>query len=160
MAISRAGSLLAEKGLRPKVGSAAILTPGPPPDQTPAASAGKGKAKAPAKSQVKGPVPAKAQTQALPKAAAPARPNLSVVVINETGRPKVGEDYRAVLSQIGYRVLSVSEGAPGGQPGQTIITYQSGRQGQARALARRLPGPRHLVASSAPLPAEAVVVIR
>jgi hypothetical protein len=83
-----------------------------------------------------------------------------VVLINETGRPQVGEDYRIVLSQIGYNIIYVSERNPSGNLGETVIAYQSGRQSQASALARRLPGPRKLVASTTPLPAEAVVVIR
>jgi hypothetical protein len=100
------------------------------------------------------------RVQPRPKTSAPAKPNLSVILVNETGRPQVAEDYRTVLSQIGYRVLSVSDRSPSGQGGQTVITYQSGYQSQARALARRLPGPRQLVASSEPLPAEAVIIIR
>jgi hypothetical protein len=82
------------------------------------------------------------------------------MLVNETGRPQVGEDYRVVLSQIGYNIVSVSERSPSGNAGTTVITFQPGRQGQASALARRLPGNRQLVASSSPIPAEAVVIIR
>jgi hypothetical protein len=81
-------------------------------------------------------------------------------LINETGRPQVGEDYRLVLSQIGYDVVSVSDRSPSGPLGETTITYQSDSRGQASALARRLPGQRKLLASASPLPAQAVVVIR
>jgi hypothetical protein len=82
------------------------------------------------------------------------------MIVNETGRPRVGEDYRMVLSQMGYDVVSVSDGAPSGAGGQTVISYAAGQRGQASALARRLPGQRRLVASSSPLPAGAVVYIR
>jgi hypothetical protein len=162
--IARAGSLLTEQGLRPKVGSATILAPGEP------ASVSIGAASAsPKKSGQGGAAPKATKSQdkkpadkaiSKPKAATPAKPNMSVILVNETGRSQVGEDYRLVLSRIGYNVLAVSERGLSGNSGQTVITYQSGRQGQARSLARRLPGPRRLEASSGPLPAEAVVIIR
>jgi hypothetical protein len=175
LAIAKAGSLLMEEGMRPKVGSAAILepgVPGPAPkggDLSQAAKTdGQGRAKSQAKkgsgttggsaSKSTGKSTGKAKSKA--KSAATAKPNLSVMVVNETGNPSVGEDYRMVLSRMGYRVVSVTSRGPSGTGGQTVITYQSGRQGQAKALARRLPGPRQLVASREALPAEAVVIIR
>jgi hypothetical protein len=70
----------------------------------------------------------------------------------------VGENYQAVLTQMGYQVVGVTNG-PSQPSGQTIISYQSGRQSQAQALARRLPG-RVTVQAAADLPAQAVVTIR
>jgi hypothetical protein len=82
-----------------------------------------------------------------------------VLVVNETGRPGVGENYLAVLSQMGYQVIGVTNGLS--QPsGQTIITYQPGRQSQAQALARRLPGHKVMVQAAGSLPAGAVVTVR
>jgi pyruvate/2-oxoglutarate dehydrogenase complex dihydrolipoamide acyltransferase (E2) component len=165
LAIARAGSLLVEEGLRPKVGSAAILEPGATSaaasakDQTKPATAAN-KAKTTAKSASPKSAGSSGAKAAKPKAAAAPRPNISVILVNETGRPNVGEDYRMVLSRMGYKVVSVTERGPSGAGGQTVITYQSGQQSQARALARRLPGPRQLVASQDSLPAEAVIVIR
>jgi predicted dinucleotide-binding enzyme len=60
---------------------------------------------------------------------------------------------------MGYQVVGVSNGI--GQPsGQTIITYQPGRQSQAQALARRLPGQKVVVQAQGSIPAGAVVTIR
>jgi hypothetical protein len=59
---------------------------------------------------------------------------------------------------MGYRVVSISQRAPQGPPGQTIIAYGSGKKAQASALAKRLPGHRSLVSS--PSTTDAVVVIR
>jgi hypothetical protein len=170
LAIARAGSLLMEEGMRPRVGSAAILEPGDPAakangKQAPSKTAKKnerpaGKANAKANGKAAPKANAGTKKAARPRAAAPARPNLSVMVVNETGRPQVGEDYRLVLSRMGYKVVSVTERSPSGQGGGTVIAYRSGRQSQARALARRLPGPRQLEPSREALPAEAVVVIR
>jgi hypothetical protein len=162
-----------EEGLRPKVSSATILEPGGPPAKRPSNSKDQStaskttakattKAKTTAKSQSSTPKSGTSSGTKAAKAQAPAapRPNLSVILVNETGRANVGEDYRMVLSRMGYQVVSVTERGPSGAGGQTVITYQSGQQSQARALARRLPGPRQLVASREPLPAQAVIVIR
>ncbi|MDR1110903.1 MAG: LytR C-terminal domain-containing protein [Deltaproteobacteria bacterium] len=168
LAIARAGALLAEHGMRPKVGSAAILDTSPGQDATGRPARGQPGKKAEgrrtaatgqaAKGQGQGSRKASGPSQA--QAPAPARPSLSLALVNETGRPQVGEDYRAVLSQIGYRIVSVSDRQPSGNAGQTVIAFAAGRQAQARALARRLPGTRQLVASQEPLPADAVVIIR
>jgi hypothetical protein len=81
------------------------------------------------------------------------------MVVNETGRPEVGENYWTVLSQIGYQVIGVTDGIS--QPtGQTIITYQRGHKSQAQVLARRLPGQKVMVQAEGSLPAGAVVTIR
>jgi hypothetical protein len=168
--IARAGSLLVEEGLRPKVGSASILEPGAPAASANGKEANTSASKTPPKAtgkketkpagQQSGQKSAQGQKNSRPKASAPAKPNLKVILVNETGRPQVGEDYRLVLSRMGYQVVSVSERELSGAAGQTVITYQNGRQSQALALARRLPGQRSVVASSVPLQAEAMVIIR
>ncbi|MDR1050337.1 MAG: LytR C-terminal domain-containing protein [Deltaproteobacteria bacterium] len=181
LAIARAGSLLVEQGLRPQIGSAGLINEGSPPADA-ARTTGRGTgASAPAPASASssrrnsgGRAPAapsgsssggapgsrSAGTPAPAGSSAPVRPSLSVVLVNETGRPQVGEDYRQVLSQIGYDVVYVADRVPSGAAGQTVVAYRSGRRGQASALARRLPGKRSLVAGSEQLPAEAVVVIR
>jgi hypothetical protein len=80
------------------------------------------------------------------------------LVVNETGRPGVGQNYQAVLSSMGYQVIGVTDG-PTQPTGQTIVSYQSGSQSQARALARRLPG-KVILQASGNLPAAAMVTIR
>jgi hypothetical protein len=100
--------------------------------------------------------PAKARRQQAPAV----KPNLSVILVNETGNPGASESYRQVLSQIGYTVISSSQGPPTSQPGKTTILYQAGQDAQARALANRIPGRTELKASSEPLPAGAIVTIR
>jgi hypothetical protein len=65
------------------------------------------------------------------------------------------------LAEIGYVVISSTQGVPApGAEQKTLITYQAGKESQARALARRLPGNKELALSREPLPAEAVVRIR
>jgi hypothetical protein len=83
-----------------------------------------------------------------------------VAIINETGNSQVAEDYRAVLSQMGYQVLSVQDRPAQGGQGETVISYRKGSQGQVSALARRLPGRRVMNATTEDLPAGAVVTIR
>jgi hypothetical protein len=68
--------------------------------------------------------------------------------------------YRQVLSQIGYTVISANQSASSSQSKKTTIVYQAGKEGQARALASRIPGEKELIASKEPLPAEAIVTIR
>ncbi|MDR1308722.1 MAG: LytR C-terminal domain-containing protein, partial [Deltaproteobacteria bacterium] len=155
LAIARAGALLAEHGMRPKVGSAAILDTSPGQDATGRPARGQPDKKAEGRRTAATGQAAKGQGKAGGPSPAPARPSLSLALVNETGRPQVGEDYRAVLSQIGYRIVSVSDRQPSGTAGQTVIAFAAGRQAQARALARRLPGTRQLVASQEPLPADA-----
>jgi hypothetical protein len=83
------------------------------------------------------------------------------MIVNETGNPAAAENYRAVLSAVGYRVVSVAE-RPSSAPGsrQTVVAFVPGKEAQARALARRLPGYKAVTASREPLPAQAVVIIR
>jgi hypothetical protein len=175
-ALSRAGSLLSEQGLindpDSRRGSAQILTPAPPASPAnqrsseadrrnrtetraaaPATQARTPKAGNSAGSQ------ARTRKTQRPRPAAPAKPNLSVMVVNETGRPGVGENYRAVLSSMGYRVIGVTDG-PSQPGGQTVIAYQDGRLSQAQALARHLPGQRVVVKGSQGQSAGAVVYVR
>lgn len=79
--------------------------------------------------------------------AAPAAPvGLGLIIINETGRERVGQQYRSVLAQMGYKVVSVGEGRPGrGPAGQTVINYRPGLKAKAQAVARHLPGKKVLV---------------
>jgi hypothetical protein len=72
----------------------------------------------------------------------------------------VAEDYRSVLSQMGYTVISTTSRPAMGSSGQTIITYKPENQSQARLLARHLPGQRVLNSTTENLPAGAVVTIR
>jgi hypothetical protein len=83
------------------------------------------------------------------------------MIVNETGNPAAAENYRSVLSSIGYDVVSIAE-RPSSAPGsrQTVISYEPGKEAQARALARRLPGDKSVTASREPLPAQAIVIIR
>jgi hypothetical protein len=169
LAISRAGSVLVEKGLNPKVGSASILDPTiSPTPQRPAKSSNTSSSAKSSSGQS-----ADKQASAKPKSESSSsqetaprsqtrvvRPNLTVIVVNETGNPQVGQSYREVLSQMGYSVLGVTDRPPTGNTGQTIVTYQANRRSQASTLARHLPGQRHLVPSRDALPAEAIVTIR
>ncbi|MDR1656073.1 MAG: LytR C-terminal domain-containing protein [Deltaproteobacteria bacterium] len=158
-AISRAGSVMAEFGMTPKTGSAAVISPA---DLSPAASVS-----TPATSQAAAtaastrPVAAsQASAQTKPKSPAPIRPNLSVMLINETGRSQVGEDYRSVLSQMGYTVVAVSSRNPSGGAGQTEIAYRPDQRGQVQLLSRHLPGHKILNPTDQNLPAGALVIIR
>jgi hypothetical protein len=83
------------------------------------------------------------------------------MIVNETGNPAAAENYRSVLATIGYDVVSIAE-RPSSAPGsrQTVISYEPGREAQARALAGRLPGDKSVTASREPLPAQAIVIIR
>jgi hypothetical protein len=83
------------------------------------------------------------------------------MIVNETGDPSAAQNYGAVLSSIGYDVVSIAE-RPSSSPGsrQTVVTFEPGKEGQARALANRLPGDKALTASREPLPAQAIVIIR
>jgi hypothetical protein len=169
-AISRAGSVMAEFGVVPKAGSAGPLPPQDAASARPPAPV----ASAPAIPSARPSVPATtrerqaepqeaappARRRSKPAAAAAPRPSLTVVVINETGRPHVAEDYRSVLSQMGYRVLSVQDRAPQGGAGETVIAFNGASRGQASALARRLPGRRVMRPTSEDLPAGAVVIVR
>jgi hypothetical protein len=83
------------------------------------------------------------------------------MIVNETGNPSAADNYGSVLASIGYSVVGVAERAsssPGSR--QTVIAYRPGKEAQARALARRLPGDKAVSVSREPLPAEAVVIIR
>jgi hypothetical protein len=151
-------------------GAAAILAP-----EAPAAEPGKrGQAKngppkpaakenqrsKPRQGQAAAPRAGRAGRAAAPAAKAPLpKPGISVFLVNETGQPRVADNYLAVLSQMGYQVVGVTNGT-GQPPGQTVITYQPGRQAQAQALARRLPGQKVVVQAQGPIPAGAVVTIR
>lgn len=79
-------------------------------------------------------------------ARAPATPaGVGLMIINETGRDRVGQQYRSVLAQMGYKVVSAGEGRPGrGPAGQTVINYRPGLKAQAQAVARHLPGKKVL----------------
>jgi hypothetical protein len=82
------------------------------------------------------------------------------MLINESGNPGAAEAYGSVLAQIGYKVLSIAQRAnTGSGDRKTVITYSPGKEAQARALARRIPGDK-VLAASRDLPAEAVVIIR
>jgi hypothetical protein len=164
-AIGRAGALMVESGPSAQTGpkgSAAILAPSSPAATVPAPKSSPGAA---SKSQGTGTQSASppkngSQGSKRPAPAAPLRPNLSVVIINESGSPEAAESYRAVLSSIGYRVLSVSQrqnSSPGNR--QTVIAYGPGKESQARALARRIPGEK-IMAKGDGLPADTVVIIR
>jgi hypothetical protein len=63
---------------------------------------------------------------------------------------------------MGYQILQVTNGLDqAGQGGQgTVITYRPEREAQAKALARRLPGPKVLSRAEGALPADAMVIIR
>lgn len=79
-------------------------------------------------------------------AVSPAPAGLGLIIINETGRDRVGQQYRSVLAQMGYKVVSVGEGQPGrGAMGQTVINYRPGLKAKAQAVARHLPGKKVLV---------------
>jgi hypothetical protein len=82
-----------------------------------------------------------------------------VALVNETSSPLITEDYRTVLNQMGYKVVSAGQRPPQGPPGETVVAYGAGKRAQAAALARRLPGRRSLMPSSG-IEADAVVVIR
>ncbi|MDR1545596.1 MAG: LytR C-terminal domain-containing protein [Deltaproteobacteria bacterium] len=170
-AIGRAGSLLTEQSLQPKVGNSGVLTTGETdasdasgesatgrrPAEPPKSAAKTVPSTAAKPSDAKSPAATSAGSA---KAPASARPNLSLALVNETGRPQVGESYRAVLSAMGYQVVSVTQAPAGGAPNQTIVAYRPGRQGQASTLARHLPGALKLRQADGSLPAEAVVTIR
>ena len=65
----------------------------------------------------------------------------SLMIINETGNPRIGEIYQSVLTRMGHTVVSVAQGTPGGgSAGQTVITYRPGYRAQAQAVSRHLPG--------------------
>jgi hypothetical protein len=102
----------------------------------------------------------KAKAKSAARRKAPAKPNMTVALINETGSPQVAEDYRSVLSQMGYRVVSVQDRPPQGLAKETVISYRGESRGQAQALAQRLPGKRIMQPTSESLPAGAVVIVR
>lgn len=158
-AIGRAGSLLAEDGPTPpgSRGKAAIVTPPDPKapakdDRKTGASSGS----SPSSGKSKGTGQRRARSAApLP------RPDLTVMIVNETGSPAAADNYRAVLASVGYQVVGIAE-RPSSSPGsrQTVISCVPGKEGQARALARRLPGNKAVSVSREPLPAQAIVIIR
>jgi hypothetical protein len=160
-AIGRAGSLLAGDGPTPpgSRGQAEILNP---PTNRPGESA-RGRASAASNgtgtgSDASGTTGKKRSRRSGVSAV---RPNLTVMIVNESGNPSAAENYRAVLSSVGYEVVSVSErsnSSPGSR--QTVVSYMPGKAAQAKALAGRLPGSKAVVASGEILPAEAVVIIR
>jgi hypothetical protein len=83
------------------------------------------------------------------------------MLVNETGRPGVADDYMAVLTQMGYQVVGVTNGfAQTAGAGGTVISYRPDSLAQAQALARRLPGKKEIVKGESSLPAGAVVTIR
>jgi hypothetical protein len=83
-----------------------------------------------------------------------------VILVNESGDPRAAESYSRVLSQMGYDVVSASQGMPRGGAGKTTIAYEPSNAAQARALANRIPGQTVLEPTQSPLPAGAVVTIR
>jgi hypothetical protein len=99
------------------------------------------------------PKPAGGQTKNKKRRAAstPDRPaaGVSLTIINETGQPRIGEQYRSVLTQMGYRVLSVGNGPASGGSGQTVIKYRPGSRAGALAVSRHLPGRKVLVEAGA-----------
>ncbi|MDR2459206.1 MAG: LytR C-terminal domain-containing protein [Deltaproteobacteria bacterium] len=163
-AIGRAGSVMVEGGPTGQgtpQGSATILPPAAPPppasQQSSSATAGQNstpnKPAASSSSQGSG-------TAAPKRSPASVKPNLTVIIVNETGSPGTAENYRAVLSAIGYNVISVIDRANTTGEHKTLITYLPSKESQARALANRLPGAKELRASNDILSAEAVVIIR
>lgn len=119
----------------PAKATPAKAAPKPAAKSAPSKTSGTGKAKKGASKKTGG-------TQAVP--AAPA--GLGLIIINETGRNQVGQQYRSVLAQMGYKVVSVGEGQPGrGPAGQTVINYRPGLKAKAQAVARHLPGKKVLV---------------
>jgi hypothetical protein len=165
LAIGKSGYLLAQEGPEAapgRAGQARIVTDGqaPVPGRTPPGSSAGGKAGTKPKAGSGG---SSGSGTAKPKGKprAVVKPNLSVILVNETGVPGAENAYHQVLSQIGYNIVSSSQGVPTGGPGsKTTIVYQAGQAAQARALASRIPGEKELVASKEPLPAGAIVTIR
>lgn len=169
-AIFKAGELLAED----YAGSAEILSPGSPqpapavkkdpPKEKPKAAPAPERAKtvepkepapkaaakpkaAPAarpKAKAAPKKTAKSRAKSAPaKAAAPASAGL--IIINETGQSRVGEQYGSVLRKMGFKVSSVANAQKHAGSGQTVITYRPGLKSQAQAVARHLPGQKILV---------------
>ncbi|MDR2611841.1 MAG: LytR C-terminal domain-containing protein, partial [Deltaproteobacteria bacterium] len=161
-AIGRAGSLLAEDGPTPPGGRsrAAILTPPAPLASLPQTGGRQGSS--PAGGGAGGDAAAGQSRRRARRVPAPLpKPDLTVMIVNETGNPSAADNYGSVLASIGYSVVGVAERAsssPGSR--QTVIAYRPGKEAQARALARRLPGDKAVSVSREPLPAEAVVIIR
>jgi hypothetical protein len=91
-------------------------------------------------------------------ASAPARPGVTLSIINETGRPGQGNVYRDVLQAMGYKVQNVVDRPP--QSGPTTILYNSGLKDKAQALAHRLPGQRTLAPQTSPASSDIIVMIR
>jgi ACT domain-containing protein len=84
-----------------------------------------------------------------------------VVIIDESGAPGAAESYGAVLSSIGYNVLSVSRRQNSSHGDRkTVIAYAPGKEAQARALARRIPGEKVMAMGGEGLQADTVVIIR
>ena len=89
-----------------------------------------------------------AKTTAAKPAVAPVNKAVSLIVVNETGRGQVAQQYSSVLRRLGYQVASAVDGRPGkGQTGPTVVSYRSGYKSQAPAVATALPGKTTQVAA-------------
>lgn len=106
-------------------------------------------AKAQAKSAAPKAAPAKTAAKSSPTPAAkpaPSKNSFSLIVVNETGRDKVAQQYGSVLKRLGYNVSSEVEGTAGkGSAGQTVISYRPGFKSQAQSVSRYLPGKKTLL---------------
>jgi hypothetical protein len=178
LAIGKSGYLLAEDGPDPQfnAGQAQILTQpdakptrGTSPSASPNARANRDSSNQRAsvnnpRGTNTGRQNQEASSNNTPKASKPkaanVKPNLSVILVNESGVAGAQDTYRQVLSQLGYTVIAANQGTYSSQSRKTTIVYQSGKDAQARALAKRIPGATELIASKDPLPAEAIVTIR
>lgn len=179
-AILKAGGLLSLEGhyggaevLPPLTGQPPLKTPPPPVNPAskppearepqPAKAAPPAAVAAPAAAKQPGKAKASGSKRASSKAATVAAPSgAGLMIINETGNPRVGDIYKSVLSRTGHKVISVAEGAPAGTPGQTVINYRPGYRAQAQSVSRHLPGKKVLseAKSGQVLASEVMVYIR
>lgn len=88
----------------------------------------------------------KSSPAAAKPAPAPTKNSFSLIVVNETGRDRVAQQYGSVLKRLGYNVSSEVEGKAGkGPAGQTVISYRTGFKNQAQSVSRYLPGKKTLL---------------
>ncbi len=141
-----------------KTGPARMETPPPAPvvEPVPAQAVPAAPEKAKPASKAAKSAPGQAKPPAPAKAASGGRTTLAIV--NGTGQGRVGEQYRSVLSQMGYQVVSVSQASAGSGPaGRTVVSYRPGLKAKAQALARHLPGRTVLVETKKGQASEIVV---
>ena len=141
----------------------AVDVPTPPPPVKPASAKADtkkaGKPVASAKPAQSKPTYKKTRTSRRSiRKSTPSSDRVSVVVVNESGRPDQGQAYKEVLQAMGYRVRRVENRVP--QPGPTTILYSAGLKTKARNLSQKIPGQKTMAQQPKGSKNEIVILVR